>query len=182
MTTQFDRIPEGKGLFALIPDEVVINHTCHCKTAGEAPADSGLEQHVFTVDGEDFPFWVTARGPVVTRVHDDLFTVDVEIILVCKEKVPGEFHAYHPYLSVGIAAPGFPHSGSAPYIPVINGDEFPWLLTADGCQLNFGHKIVPVLRLAFFARHVTTNLTVEDRRDYGGEVFCAGGDLIARSD
>jgi hypothetical protein len=56
---------------------VEIAHRCDCKTAVEAPGQDGVE-HVFRVDGADFPWHISEGGPVVTRLGDDLYTVAVE--------------------------------------------------------------------------------------------------------
>ena len=147
--------------------DVVIRHTCHCKRAAETPADDQAEEHVFTVDGKDFPWPISERGPIVARLTGDLFSIDVEIMLLGK---PG----YLPFSYVG-------YGGAPPYIPVIAGAEFPWILTADGCQLNFSHKMVPTLKLAFLARHVTGNMPIEDKRPdiRDRAIHCSGGELIA---
>ena len=66
--------------------------------------------------------------------------------------------------------------GSAPHIPVIGGEPFPWLCTDDEMVLRFSHKQIPTLALKFFARNVITSLHVDDLRD---GVYCAGGYLIS---
>lgn len=126
------------------------------------------DKYAFIVDGEDFPWWLSERGPIVTQVHDDLYTVDVEICLLDKTD---DYHAilsftYNDYRGL-----------SVPNIPIIGGKDFPWLLTTDGCQLNFGHKIIPLLKLTFFARNVTSDGVIIDRR-VRDDIYCNGGNLI----
>lgn len=59
--------------------EVVIRHVCNCKTANEHPPGGADVEHIFTVNGEDFPWPISERGPIVTKLDDNLFTVGVEI-------------------------------------------------------------------------------------------------------
>lgn len=151
-----------------IAKDVVIHHVCHCDTAVEHPEHDDPQEHVFTVDGEDFPWLISERGPVVKRLHDDLYSVDVEIVLVDKATFD-----YVPFVNDWI-----------PVIPIIGGVEFPWLLTEDECHLTFGRKVVPKLRLAFIARHVGANIPIEDCRpghDDEDMIFCSSGDLISGS-
>lgn len=154
--------------------EVVIRHTCTCEGALEHPAHGAPHEHVFTVNGEDFPWYISERGQRVTRLADDLYSVDVEIMLLDKQLTDGH-HAVLPF--------GYPTYG-IPYVPLIGGQEFPWPLTEDGCQLNFGHKVVPTLHLAFLARSVDTNAGVDDRRRVmsGQDIYRNGGDLIRAGD
>lgn len=151
-----------------IPNDVVLIHTCRCSNAPEQPADDEPDKHVFTVDGTEFPWHITERCAIVTRLTDDLYSIDVEIVLLDK----GNIRRTLPF--------GYSPLENIPYIPVIDGRAFPWLLTADGCQLSFGHKIVPTLRLAFLARSVSTNLAVDDQRPAmsGEDIFCGGGLLV----
>ena len=132
-----------------IAGEVVLRHTCRCDAALEKPADDGHEQHLFLVDGEHFPYLISKRGPIVTRLRDDLYTIDVELYLLDKTTMTAL-----PF--------GYTGAGSVPSIPVIDGQEFPWLLTGDDCQLNFGYKTTPTLKLKFFARTVTGNYPIVD--------------------
>ena len=153
---------------------VVIRHVCHCKTAAEPPADEDKIEHVFTIDGEDFPWYISERGQIVTRVMDDLYVVDVEIIELCKE--PGEHYLYT--LDFGYTS----DRCSVPNIPVIGGVEFPWLLTDDVMTLTFGHKQFPTLHLKFFAESVDANIPIDDQRaaHRDKEIFRNGGELIAK--
>lgn len=158
--------PVRTGL-AAIPAEVVIRHTCHCEAAVEPAAPGEPEEHVFTVDGEDFPWPLPAeRNPVVTRVADDLYRIALELLLIDNET--------YEYLSFGYVGPG----SRSPFIPVIGGRPFPWTCTADAFQLTFSYKQLPTLRLAFFARHVSGNLPIEDRR-HTQAVYNNAGDLLA---
>jgi hypothetical protein len=164
-----------------IAKTVVIRHVCHCDGAVEKPDCDEAKEHVFDVDGKEFPWFISERGPIVKRLADDLYSVDVEIMLVSKEKRDADGNTsrpHHWYLDFGYATYG---GSSVPYIPVINGFEFPWLLIEDGCELRFGHKIVPALHLAFLAHEVDANIPIEDLRrepDEEEAIYCAGGDLI----
>lgn len=148
-----------------IAKDVVIRHVCHCDTAVERPEGDEPQEHVFTIDGEEFPWLISDRGPVVRQLRDDFYTIDVEIAMVDKMTFD--------YLALGDHCP--------PVVPVIGGVEFPWLLTDDECHLTFGHKVIPTLRLVFIARNVDANIPIEDcRRGPDDEaIYCAGGDLIA---
>ena len=125
-----------------IAAEVVIRHICHCEGSTETPETHALTEHVFMVDGKDFPWYISERGPTVTRVDDELYTVDVDVILTDKET--------HQFLSFGYTGP----NSSVPYIPVINGSPFPWLCNDAGYTLTFGSKELPLLRVAFYAHNV----------------------------
>jgi hypothetical protein len=149
-----------------IAQRVVIRHTCNCKYAIAKPVYEA-EQHVFTVDGEDFPWYITERGQIVKRIRDDLYLIDIEIIGLDKKTV----HT--------IAIEYLIEDSPAPCIPVIGGREFPWLLSEHPMTLTFGHKMFPILHLAFFAREVDANIEVQDLRDEQLPVYCAGGYLIA---
>jgi len=124
------------------------------------------EPYVFTVDGEDFPWYISETGPIVTRLADDFYSVYVEIFLMDKET--------HDYLPFSYVLSDF---NSPPTWPIIAGNEFPWLLTEDGAQLNMSGKMIPTLKLAFLAQSVTANIPIEDKRP-AGDIFCNGGDLI----
>jgi hypothetical protein len=153
-------------LMDLIPDRVVImGHE------GECPQGCGEHtEHSFTVDGKPFP-WRLANGGVksIRRLMDDLYVITVELLL---------FRPEDGYLSFSYRSP---HPSSPPCLPLIDGDDFPYLLDASGCELSFGHKQLPSLRLGFFARDVDGNMPVEDQRA-GREVICNGGDILAEGD
>jgi hypothetical protein len=152
-----------------IPAEVVLRHTCHCDAAVEKPAPHQHDEHVFQVDGDDFPWPLSERGPIVTRLKDDLFAVDVEIYLL------GKKDGKYEYLEFGY----FP-TNMTPFLPLINGRIFPWLLDANGWELKAGHKRLPQINLTFFTRNITGNYPVDDQRErwHGEAIWCAGGDRI----
>jgi hypothetical protein len=151
---------------AAIPAEVVIRHTCHCKAAVEPPAPGEPEEHVFTVDGHDFPYLLPAENPEVSRVADNLYKIGVKIILFDKDTRQVLPFTYRP-TGYGV-----------PCVPVINGRDFPFTCDDSGFQLNFSHKTLPTLQLVFFAHHVTGNIAIQDRRR-GKAVYDTGGDRIA---
>lgn len=128
----------------------------------------GKPSFTFTVDGEDFPWLVSERGPKVTRVMDDLYIIDVEILGLSKP--PFEI------LSIGYVNP----AAGVPIMPVIDGLEFPWTLTDDDVVLTFGTKRYPTLQLKFYAHSVSGTAEVDDLRMTVAERarWCAGGDLI----
>jgi hypothetical protein len=150
-----------------IAKTVVIRHVCHCDGAVEKPDCDEAKEHVFDVDGKEFPWFISERGQIVKRLADDLYSVDVEILEIDKDTMktlPFE------YLLDG--------TNMVPGIPVIGGREFPWLITEDVMTLTFGYKVYPTLRLAFLAHEVDANIPIEDCRTEQKAVFCAGGDLI----
>jgi hypothetical protein len=152
-----------------LPDEVVIRHVCHCETATVAPNDDEDTEHVFTVDGQDFPWVISQRGPIVKRIRDDLYSVEVEIIgFTSGEK--------HEAVILSVDTTTFP------YTPIIGGKPFPWLMAEDDCVLTFSHKRLASLKLAFYTRNVTANIPIEDVRpageDYDEHVYCYGGFAI----
>lgn len=126
-----------------------------------------VRPRVFTVDGKDFPWYISERGPTLTRLEDDLYTVDVDVILIDKDT--------HEYLPFAYTAP----DRSMPYIPVIDGSPFPWLCNGDGYTLTFGHKDVPILHLVFYAYDVDAQgVDVLDKRTNQDSELCAGGYLV----
>lgn len=164
-----------KSTLEMIAGRVVIRHTCHCATAVERT--DGDVEHVFAVDGEDFPWLISDSGPTVSRVADDLYIVAVELLLIVAPpdyRVLDFAYTCEPESYVGGRC-------SVPFVPVIDGVEFPWLLTDDGCRLKFGHKMLPELTVAFFAHHVDANIPVVDVRGDVDEVFSNGGCLIYAS-
>jgi hypothetical protein len=58
--------------------EVMIRHVCDCADATEHPGEGDTE-HVFRIDGMDFPWFISEKGPVVTRTEVG-YRVAVEII------------------------------------------------------------------------------------------------------
>ena len=132
-------------------------------------------EYHFLVDGGEFPWFISERGAVIKRLADDMYTVGVEIFLIDKNEHEGVFR--HPYLPFGYTADG---GVSVPNIPVIDGTEFPWLMTEDGWQLSCGHKTLPTLKLTFFAHHVSGDCEIDDQRKAlsGEDIFCNGGHLI----
>jgi hypothetical protein len=147
-------------LMDMIADEVVFE-----------PAD-----HKFEVDGAEFPWYISERGPIITRVSDDLFVVDVEIVQMHRGN--------QQYLSFEYRSGYFGNydgdttwSGPPPFVPVIGGEPFPWLCTEDEMVLRFSHKQIPTLALKFYARNVSSSARIRDSRD----IFCAGGSLVASS-
>lgn len=123
---------------------------------------------MFTVDGRDFPYLLPAgENPEVIRVADDLYKIGVTILLFDKETRQVLPFTYRPA--------GY---GGVPCVPVIDGHDFPFTCDDSGCQLNFSHKTLPTLQLMFFARHVTGNIAIQDRRR-GKAAYDGGGDRIA---
>src|SRR5215212_7156200 len=99
-----------------VADTVFIRHRCHCTTATEEPDECGVIEHAFLVDDEEFPWYISERGPVVTRRADDWYTVEIDILLLDKARNAEGRHEpldfdYQPRKHV-------------PYIPVIGGVEF----------------------------------------------------------
>lgn len=165
-----------------IPGEVLLRHTCHCDAAVEKPAPHEHDEHVFQVDGQDFPWHISERGPIVTHVADDLYKINVEIFLITG---PADHAAGKPVraLPIGYTAPGMdtPPDGPgpvAPYIPLIDGQQFPWLCDDSPMQISFSHKQLPTLNLTFYARNVTGNYPIGDQRGDDEVQWCAGGSLI----
>jgi hypothetical protein len=126
----------------------------------------------FDVDGVEFPWFISERGPIVTRIMDDLYAIDVEIIMLDKET-----KEVLPFGWTVIAC-------SVPTVPIIGGVEFPWTCTDDEMVLRFCHKMFPTLSLKFCARNVSGDIAIDDQRmeREDPDVFCAGGDLIASSE
>jgi hypothetical protein len=161
---------------------VVIRHVCHCVELARQAREEGKslcepsghkpDEHVFTVDGEDFPWYISERGPLVTRLCDDLYTVDVELFGIDRETMKSLDFSYSDE-----------GRSSVPFVPVIGGRKFPWTLAADEVVLRFGHKILPTLQLKFLALNVDAEgIEIDDQRETWNEraIYRAGGDLIRR--
>lgn len=147
-----------------IPTEVVVRHTCHCDTATDRPASDEPEVHRFEVDGQPFPWYISEKGPLATRLADDFWRIDVEILALA---TPTE-----GMLPIG-------SSGRMGEIPVIGGTAFPWLMTEEGWSMTAGHKQIPTVALGFLAHNVDTNMPVTDLRAEWAdrEVIGNGGDI-----
>lgn len=146
----------------LIPGRVVImGHE------GKCPVGCGEHtEHSFTVDGKPFPYRLANGGiQSIVRLTDDLYVITVELLL---------FRPEDGWLSFSYRSP---NPSAPPCLPLIDGDDFPYLLDSSGCEVKFGHKQIPTLRLGFFAHGVDGNMPVEDRRA-GREVTCNGGDIL----
>jgi hypothetical protein len=112
----------------------------------------------FTVDGEEFPWYITERGPIVTQVSDNLYTIHVEIFLIDKNRPAS---GYDWDLS-------FTASGYAGRTPHIGDREFPWAITEDGLTFSASCHDLPKLSLAFYAREVEVvdhTVYIRDARD-----------------
>jgi hypothetical protein len=59
-------------------DTVVIRHVCDCRDAIEHPGVSEANEHIFSIDGQEFP-WHIKKVPGVT-LTDCGYTVTVEIL------------------------------------------------------------------------------------------------------
>jgi hypothetical protein len=58
---------------------VTVHHICHCDAATEHPTDGEDVEHLFTIDGVEFPWHISDTGPVIVRLINDLYKVTVEI-------------------------------------------------------------------------------------------------------
>jgi hypothetical protein len=138
-----------------LADTVVIRHVCDCDTAVVHPANGEPHYHVFTVDGEDFPWYVSERGPRVTQFGDNLYAVNVEIYGYAMIPEGGESAGRDLSLKVG------GYMGHHLYI----GDvEFPWDITGDGVIIRSSSKTIPSVELSFFVRNVDSNEFIADAR------------------
>lgn len=105
---------------------------------------------VFDVDGKTFPWFITQRGPKVTR-HETLYTVHVELYCVDMETKE---------------VLGFRSSGYHGHVPVIGDTEFPWEITEDGYVYRTGLRVLPSVTLSFFAENVDIDSAlIDDRRE-----------------
>ena len=108
------------------------------------------QNHQFDVDGKEFPWWIERDGLHITR-HHNLYTVKTTIVLIKK----GEASTDLPLLC----------TGKYGRTPIVDGTQFPWLLTNDGYTFEAGSKIFPRLTVSFYARDVDSDGYIEDRRD-----------------
>jgi hypothetical protein len=120
------------------------------KIANHVHIETTKGQYRFDVDGEDFPWFVSDRGPQVTRVADDLYAIAVEIFCLDRETKD-----YLPFTTAG---------GRCQY-PVIGGTEFPWTMSDTGYTFRCGWKTFPTVALTFFAEDVeSSTLLIDDVR------------------
>lgn len=128
-----------------------------------------LEQaptYAFVVDGNAFPYLLSESGPVVTRVSDGLFTIGLKILLFRMDTMKT--------LPISCVA----HHSSVPNVPVIDGEEFPWLCDDSGFKVSFSHKEIPSLTLTMYARNVIGNYLVTDTRPPKESLWTQNGGLI----
>lgn len=117
----------------------------------------------FDVDGEDFPWWISEREPVVTQLADDLFSVHVEIIAVPRvydnpeNKTLAACHVGDGDLSVRTEG----YMGRRLFI---GGVEFPWMITYDGFTIKTGGTTCQTVELSFFAKTVDSDDYIRDTR------------------
>jgi hypothetical protein len=132
------------------------------------------DENRFTVDGEEFPWYISERGPQVAKIADNLFTVHVEIPLTDKSRPWKREDAEDASRWLSFSA-----SGYACRTPIIGGQEFPWVVTEDGFTFSASRKNFPTVSLAFFAAEVefsdpTTGwCLIDDKR----EIYDVNGDL-----
>lgn len=106
------------------------------------------DEFKFEVDGQDFPWYVDARGPQVERLDDDLWAIGVWIIC-----------AKEDHRIQGVRAEGF-----KPPI-YIHGVEFPWPILDDPGLIMTMSRCEPTkVWLKFLARSVDTDTFVADLR------------------
>lgn len=155
----------GMNDWPYIPEKVLIRHTCSCDTAVERPAGTEPEEHRFEVDGKDFPWFLSARGPVVTRYADDLWRIDIDLFAID--------HDTWKTLPIAVT-PGM--CGGADL--EIGGVAFPWLMTQEGWTLTSSSKQLLTLTLGFFTRNVDTNMPYTDQREVWADraIYANGGD------
>lgn len=121
---------------------------------------------LFEVDGEKFPFYISQRGPIVDRLADDLYTVDIEIFAMDCETKRNVPVTQQEYMSCQ---------------PVINGWEFPWFTTVDGWTMRCSSRTIPTVCLAFLARDVNGDHPVIDKRpDWEGRAIWDGNGNLQR--
>jgi hypothetical protein len=119
------------------------------------------DEFQFTVDGQDFPWFISERGPIITQLADNFYGIEVEIFCIGRDS-----KQYLPFTTAG-------RDG---HTPVIGGVEFPWLIAHDGYTFKSGCKNIPSVTLTFFAYEVESCRYIEDVR----EVYDNDGNLWAR--
>ena len=63
-----------------MPELAVIKHRCECADAIAPPGEHGVE-HVFTLDGVEFPWCISEEGPRVVRMCEGLYAINVTILV-----------------------------------------------------------------------------------------------------
>jgi hypothetical protein len=82
----------------IFAENVVIRHVCDCAAATEHPAGEAATEHVLTLDGVEFPWHITKKGPVVART-DCGYTVTVEIMAQNVDAVGVPIHDSRNFVS-----------------------------------------------------------------------------------
>ena len=106
------------------------------------------DDYQFLVDGEDFPWHISASGPLVSKLHDDLYAIQVDIF-----PIDVKTHESLPFTT----ADG--------YLPCLGGVEFPWYISEDGYSFKSSKKNFAVLSLTFIARHVDGDIAYDTHID-----------------
>lgn len=58
---------------------ITIRHRCDCEAATEPPGEDGIE-HVFEIDGTEFPWYITEDGPKIRKPAGSLYEVTITIL------------------------------------------------------------------------------------------------------
>jgi len=120
----------------------------------------------FTVDGAQFPWYISEDGPQVTKLGNELYGITVAIFCVDRET-----RCYQTF-TVGSDDEDCPPERFS-----IGGVEFPWAISSDGFTYNVSSKSVPTVTLTFFARNVEDDKPILDQR----EVCDIDGAVLART-
>lgn len=116
----------------------------------------------FTVDGEQFPWFISEEGPRATPLYGDLFAVHVDIIVLDPDGDNESFAAdsWHGQ-------------------PVIAGRVFPWYITEDGYCFEVSRCDCAVVKLAFLA-HSIVGIPVDEAGVEQDKVHELAGFVVAK--
>lgn len=160
-----------------IAKTVVWRHPCDCDTASRPLADGEKPEHRFDVDGQPFP-WILPEdhGVAFTRLTDKLWRIDLTFWAIAVDGRDEEQRAPKPrFPSQDDVA--FTQQFAGYLQPVIAGIEFPWHISSDGVTFQSGGKMLPSVKLAFFAEDVDTDGPIDDQRDADRTVVDNQGSL-----
>lgn len=161
---------------ANLAGRIVYRHACDCKWAN-APLDDGEDaEHRFDVDGQPFPWHISEDGARFTRLLDDFYRVDVDILPILRakpdNKLPTGGRLYRDARTKEEARSEEVRDSRDGGL-FIAGVEFPWVIAEDGIAYTRSRTTVATITLSFFAESVDTDGEVTDERELDDADICS---------
>lgn len=132
-------------------DTVTYRHPCDCETASRPLQDGEQPEHRFDVNGQPFPWHITADGARFEK-HGGIYVVRCTMYPMLTHN--------HEMCTITI------EERRPPLItPCVNtraAQYFPWLLTERITLTQTAADPMPTLQLAFLAEHIDVDCEVKD--------------------